>query len=67
MWYIEDKGDKLMLSQRTAKKVTKPAVKKVNNFWDNREITETHYARNKKKLIEKARKEKEKQDLPKIA
>ena len=63
MWYIENKRDKILLSQRTPKKVIKPAVKKVNNFWDNREITETHYARNKKKLAEKARKEKEKQDL----
>jgi hypothetical protein len=66
MWYIENKGDKLMLSPRSPKKVTKPAVQKVNNFWDNREITETHYARNKKKLVEKARKEKEIQGLPKI-
>jgi hypothetical protein len=56
-----------MLSLRTPKKVIKPAVQKLNNFWDNREITETHYARNKKKLVEKARKEKEKQGLRKIA
>jgi hypothetical protein len=63
MWYIENKGDKILLSQRTPKKVVKQVVKKVNNFWDNREITETHYARNKKKLVEKARKDKEKQDL----
>ena len=67
MWYIENKGDKPMLSLRTTKKVIKPAVQKVNNFWDNRELTETHYAHNKKKLVDNARKEKEKQDLRKIA
>jgi hypothetical protein len=58
MWYIENKGDKLML---------KPRTPKVNNFWDNRESAETHYARNKKKIADKARKTKEKKDLQKGA
>ncbi len=45
-----------MLSLRMPKKVIKPAVQKVNNFWDNRE-----------QIVNKARKEKEKKDLRKGA
>jgi hypothetical protein len=56
-----------MITLRTPKKVIKPPVQKFNNFWDNRESVETHNARNKKKLVDKARKEKEKNILRKIA
>jgi hypothetical protein len=45
-----------MLTLKTPKKVIKPVVQKVNNFWDNRE-----------QIVDKARKEKEKKDLRKGA